>query len=350
MEIERRKTNVVKLGRVLLGGDNPVAVQSMLSVPAGDVEGNLRQARQLEEAGCAILRVSLPTREDVRLVTALKNAVSLPIVADIHFDYTIALAAVEAGVDKIRLNPGNIGGKERVREVARACERAGVPIRIGVNGGSLEKHLLEKYGSPCAEALVESALGQAALLEDFGFSQIVISLKSSHVPTNVRAYRLLAARCAYPLHLGVTEAGTYRSGLVKNAMGIGSLLLCGIGDTLRVSLTDEPVKEVEAGYDILRAAGQKVPGPEVISCPTCGRTCVPVAELANQLQERLKGCEKSIKVAVMGCVVNGIGEGKEADVGLAGGKDSAVIFRKGEQVRTVRGDFLEELLKEIETL
>ncbi len=350
METGRRTAKTVKVGKLLLGGENPVAVQSMLSVPAGDVEGNVQQARQLEEAGCHILRVSLPTHEDVRLVGALKKAVALPIVADIHFDYKIALAAVAAGVDKIRLNPGNIGGKERVREVARACQSAGVPIRIGVNGGSLEKGLLEKYGRPCAEALVESALAQAALLEEYGFTDIVISLKSSHVPTNVQAYRLLAAQCAYPLHLGVTEAGTYRSGLVKNAMGIGSLLLDGIGDTLRVSLTDEPVKEVEAGFEILRAAGHPVPGPEVISCPTCGRTCIPVAQLASELQERLTGCQKTLKVAVMGCVVNGIGEGKEADVGLAGGQGSAVIFRKGEQLRTVRGNYLEELMKEIEQL
>ncbi len=348
--MQRRETKPVKIGAVPVGGDAPLAVQSMLSVPSADIEGNLRQAQRLQEAGCAILRVSVPTMGDIELVKALKKTLRIPLVADIHFDYKIALAAVEAGIDKIRINPGNIGGKDRVRLVARACKDAKVPIRIGVNGGSLEKELLEKYGRPTAPALVESALNQARLLEENDFTDIVISLKSSHVPTNVAAYRLLAQQCAYPLHLGVTEAGTYRTGLIKNAMGIGSLLLDGIGDTLRVSLTDEPEKEVQAGYDILRAAGFALPGPEIISCPTCGRTCVPVAQLAEELAEKLKNSKKTLKIAVMGCVVNGIGEGKEADLGLAGGKDSAVLFKKGEKIRTIRGNYLEELLKEIENM
>ncbi len=350
MSAERRVCKTVYVGGLALGGENPVRVQSMLNVPAQDVAGNVRSAQELEKAGCDILRVSVPKMEDVRLIEALKEAVKMPIVADIHFDYRIALACVEAGVDKVRLNPGNIGDDERVAQVAKACKQKGVPIRIGVNGGSLKKELLAKYGHPTAEALCESALAEMALLERFDFNNIVISLKSSHVPTNVKAYRLLAQQCAYPLHLGVTEAGLEREGLIKNAMGIGSLLLDGIGDTLRVSLTASPVREVEAGFEILRAAGQPVAGPEIISCPTCGRTCIAVEDIATQVKERLKGSKNQVKVAVMGCVVNGLGEGKEADVGLAGGKNSAVIFKKGERVRTVRENFVEELLKEVQTL
>lgn len=344
------KTRPVKVGTITMGGGAPIPVQSMLSAHADDTEGNVRQAIRLQEAGCGIIRVSLPTLEHVKLVTAIKNAVTMPLVADIHFDYKIALAAVEAGVDKIRLNPGNIGGEERVKLVAAACQKHGVPIRIGVNAGSLEADLLKKYGGPLPEALVESALNHVALLEAEDFHDIVISIKSSHVPTMVAAYRLLAAQCRYPLHLGVTEAGTWRMGLVKNAMGIGALLLDGIGDTLRVSLTAEPEREVEAGYDILRAAGLPVEGPEIISCPTCGRTNIDVAGIAAEVEERLKGNKKQIKVAVMGCVVNGIGEGKEADIGIAGGKDSAVLFVKGEKVRTLHGNFVDELVKEIEKL
>ncbi|MDL2253428.1 flavodoxin-dependent (E)-4-hydroxy-3-methylbut-2-enyl-diphosphate synthase [Ruminococcaceae bacterium OttesenSCG-928-I18] len=350
MEQQRRKTKTVSVGSVPIGSGHAVAVQSMLNAPAEEVSQNVRQAVQLAQAGCRILRVSVPKKEDVRLVGAIKQAVDVPLVADIHYDYQIALACVEAGVDKIRINPGNIGENSRVRAVAEACGKRGIPIRIGVNGGSLEPKLLEKYGRPTAEALVESALSQAALLESFAVTDIVISLKSSHVPTNVRAYQILAGRCDYPLHLGVTEAGTYRAGLVKNAMGIGSLLLSGIGDTLRVSLTGDPLREVEAGYDILRAAGHPVPGPEVISCPTCGRTCIPVEEIAGELEKRLQNSKKNLKIAVMGCVVNGIGEGKEADIGLAGGKGSAVLFKKGKKIRTVHGDYLQALLDEIETM
>jgi (E)-4-hydroxy-3-methylbut-2-enyl-diphosphate synthase len=320
----------------------------MLNAPAADVAGNVAQAVRLAGAGCAILRVSVPTLEDARLLPAVKNAVDVPVVADIHFDWRIALACVEAGADKIRLNPGNIGGEERVKAVAVACRRKGVPIRIGVNAGSLEKDLLEKYGGPAPEALVESALRHVRLLERQDFGDIVISIKSSHVPAMVAAYRLLAARCGYPLHLGVTEAGTLHAGLVKNAMGIGALLLEGIGDTLRVSLTDTPEREVAAGYDILRAAGLPCKGCEIISCPTCGRTCIPVQQLAEELTRRLEGFDKTLKVAVMGCVVNGIGEGREADVGLAGGKNGSVIFAKGKKVRTVRENYLDELMREIE--
>ncbi len=350
----RRQAREVKVGNRVLGDQNPVLVQSMLNAPAADVAANVAQAKQLAAAGCDIVRASVPSMRDVRLVEAIKDALpGLPLVADIHFDHKIALACVAAGVDKIRLNPGNIGGREHVAAVATACREKGVPIRIGVNGGSLEADILAKYGAPTPDALVKSALRHVAMLEAEGFFDIVISIKSSHVPTMAAAYRQLAVQCDYPLHLGVTEAGTYAQGLAKNAVGIGSLLLDGIGDTLRVSLTDDPVKEVEAGRYILRAAGYDVPGPEIISCPTCGRTNIPVADVARAVEARLAGCGKCVKVAVMGCVVNGLGEGKEADIGIAGGRDSAVLFVKGERVKTVRGgaaDFVDALVAEIERL
>lgn len=284
------------------------------------------------------------------VVEALKNAVKMPVVADIHFDYKVALACAEAGVDKIRINPGNIGDDAHVGEVASACRARGIPIRIGVNGGSLEKEILAKYGKVTPEALVESAMYHVSLLERHDFNDIVISIKSSNVPVVVEAYRQLSLRCDYPLHVGVTEAGTYRMGLIKSAMGIGTLLLEGIGDTIRVSLTDEPEKEVRAGFDILRAAGHFVPGPEVVSCPTCGRTNINVAQIASEVEERLRGCNKPIKVAVMGCVVNGPGEARGADIGIAGGKDCAMLFVKGQQVRMLRGNIVDELCEEIERL
>lgn len=343
----RKLRREVKIGPLAIGGENPVAVQSMLNVPIRDLAGNVSQARRLEEAGCQIIRVTVPSAEDARVVSAIKEQVALPLVADIHFDYRAAIAAAEAGADKIRINPGNIGGDGRVAAVVKACKARNLPIRIGVNAGSLEKDLLQKYGSPTPEALCESALRHVRILERHDFEDIVISIKSSHVPTVIAAYRLLAERCDYPLHIGVTEAGTYRMGLIKSAMGIGGLLLDGIGDTLRVSLTDEPEKEVEAGFDILRAAGFEVPGPEVVSCPTCGRTNIKVAEIAQEVERRLKGCKKPLKVAVMGCVVNGPGEAREADIGIAGGVDSAVLFVKGQQVRTLRGDIVGQLIEEI---
>ncbi len=346
----RRQTKVVRIGSISIGGDNPVAVQSMLNVPIADVAGNVAQARRLEAEGCQIVRVTVPTPADAVVVRALKDAVSMPIVADIHFDYKAALACVDAGVDKIRINPGNIGSDERVREVARACRDNGISIRIGVNGGSLEKDILAKYGAVTPEALVESAMYHVALLEKHDFDDIVISIKSSNVPIVMAAYRLLSEKCPYPLHVGVTEAGTYRMGLIKSAMGIGGLLMEGIGDTIRVSLTDAPEKEVRAGFDILRAAGHHVPGPEVVSCPTCGRTNINVAQIATEVEERLRGCNKSIKVAVMGCIVNGPGEAKGADIGIAGGKDCAMLFVHGEQKRMLRGDIVGQLCEEIEKL
>ncbi|MBQ3008476.1 MAG: flavodoxin-dependent (E)-4-hydroxy-3-methylbut-2-enyl-diphosphate synthase [Oscillospiraceae bacterium] len=337
----------VKVGNVYLGGDNPVLVQSMLNVKSNDVEGNVKQAVALEKEGCQIVRVSVPSLEDVRLITALKNAVKIPVVADIHFDYRIAIAAVEAGVDKVRINPGNIGDDEKVKAVVDACKKHNVPIRIGVNAGSLEKHILEKYGAPTPEALCESAMYHIRLLERYDFHDIIVSIKSSNVPTMVAAYRMLDSMCDYPLHLGVTEAGTFRMGLIKSGMGIGTLLMEGIGDTLRVSLTDTPLKEIPAGFDILRAAGFKVPGPEIISCPTCGRTNLDVAGIATKVEEKLKGITKDIKVAVMGCAVNGPGEAREADIGIACGVDNAVLFKKGEKVKVLRGDFIDEFVEEI---
>ena len=347
--MERQLKREVKIGSVTIGGTNPVAVQTMLNVPIRNVEGNVAQAKRVAALGCQILRASVPTLADVRIVEAIKNAVDIPFVADIHFDYRIALACVEAGADKIRINPGNIGSDENVRAVARACNAKNIPIRIGVNAGSLEKEILARYGAPTPEAMVESAMYHVRLLEKHDFNNIVISIKSSNVPRMMAAYRLLSQQCDYPLHVGVTEAGTYRMGLIKSGMGIGGLLLDGIGDTIRVSLTDEPEKEVLAGLDILRAAGHKVPGPEILSCPTCGRTNIPVANIAQQVEEELRrrGFNRSIKIAVMGCVVNGPGEAREADIGIAGGKDEALLFIKGERIRMLRGDIVGQLVDEV---
>ena len=347
--MERQLKREVKIGSVTIGGTNPVAVQTMLNVPIRNVEGNVAQAKRVAALGCQILRASVPTLADVRIVEAIKNAVDIPFVADIHFDFRIALACVEAGADKIRINPGNIGSDENVRAVARACNAKNIPIRIGVNAGSLEKEILARYGAPTPEAMVESAMYHVRLLEKHDFNNIVISIKSSNVPRMMAAYRLLSQQCDYPLHVGVTEAGTYRMGLIKSGMGIGGLLLDGIGDTIRVSLTDEPEKEVLAGLDILRAAGHKVPGPEIISCPTCGRTNIPVANIAQQVEEELRrrGFNRSIKIAVMGCVVNGPGEAREADIGIAGGKDEALLFIKGERIRMLRGDIVGQLVDEV---
>ncbi len=339
----------VKLGALTLGGER-IYIQSMLNVPASDVEGSVRQAIALEKAGCEIVRAAIPTLEDVRLIPAIKEAVDIPLVADIHFDYKIALAAVDAGIDKVRINPGNIGGVENVRAVADACRKRGVPIRIGVNSGSLEKSLLEKYGSPTPEALVESALGHVKLLNDCDFDDIVISIKSSDVRLMIAAYRLLAQQVAYPLHLGVTEAGTERMGMLKSAVGIGSLLCDGIGDTIRVSLTADPVREIYAAKDILSACGLGS-GVEIVSCPTCGRTKIDLIGLAQQVEELCRGIDKKIKVAVMGCAVNGPGEAREADIGIAGGNGEGLIFKKGVILRKVPEDkLLEELKKELELL
>lgn len=323
----------------------------MLNIPAGDIEGSVAQAKELAAAGCQVIRFAIPNEQALDLVEPIKNAVEVPLVADIHFDYRLALGAVERGIDKIRINPGNIGDDSRVKAVADACKARSIPIRIGVNSGSLEKEILAKYGSPTPEAMVASAMYHARLLEKFDFEDIVISIKSSNVETMINAYELAAQECDYPLHLGVTEAGTERMGIIKSSIGIGSLLTRGIGDTIRVSLTDAPVKEVFAAFDILKAIGLKKDCPYLISCPTCGRTKIDLVGLAKQVEDRLRDCKKPIKVAVMGCIVNGPGEAKEADIGIAGGDGNGLIFKKGEILRKVdEKDLLEELMKEIEKL
>lgn len=349
--INRRISRKVKAGNVEIGGDSKITVQSMLNVPAEDVEGNVKQALELQKAGCEIVRLTVPNKEAVKTLYAVKNAVSIPVVADIHFDYKCALESVEAGVDKIRINPGNIGSDDRIKAVADACRLHNIPIRIGVNSGSLEKDLLAKYGHVTPEALCESALRHASLLEKFDFNDIVISIKSSNVQIMTAAYRLIAEKCDYPLHLGVTEAGTRRMGIIKSSAGIGALLLDGIGDTIRVSLTADPVSEIAAGFDILKAVGIKTDCPQIVSCPTCGRTKIDLIGLAEKIEERLQGCNKPIKVAVMGCVVNGPGEAKEADIGVAGGDGCGMLFKHGEILRKVKEDeIVDELLKEIESL
>lgn len=344
-----RNIKPVKVGNCMLDG-NHIYIQSMLNVIADDIEGNVRQAVELEKAGCEIIRTAIPDMNAVRLIPAIKSAVKIPLVADIHFDYKLALESAEAGVDKIRINPGNIGDMDRVKQVADKCRSKNIPIRIGVNSGSLEKELLAKYGSPVPEALVESAMNHAKLLERFDFDNIVISIKSSDVNCMIKSYRLASERCNYPLHLGVTEAGTARMGIIKSAVGIGSLLCDGIGETIRVSLTDDPVKEVEAAQDILKCIGKRN-GVQFVSCPTCGRTKINLVRVAHEVENAIKDIDKDIKVAVMGCAVNGPGEAKEADIGIAGGDGCAVIFRKGEVLRKIKEeDIVRELLKEISEL
>ena len=345
-----RKVTPVRLKNLTLG-DGKIYIQSMLNVPSTDIEGNVRQAKELEAAGCEILRVAIPDHDAVALIPKIKEAVSIPLVADIHFDYRLALESLDAGIDKIRINPGNIGSDDHVKAVADACSNKGVPIRIGVNSGSVEKEILARFGGPTAEALVESGLYHMLQLEKYDFDQIVLSLKSTSVPTMVKAYRMLAQCCSYPLHLGVTEAGTERMGLIKSVAGIGSLLLDGIGDTIRVSLTDSPVREIYAARDILTGLGYDTGYARLISCPTCGRTRIDLIGLANEVERRLASVHKNITVACMGCVVNGPGEAKEADIGVAGGNGCGVLFKKGQILRTVPEDqIVDELMKEIETL
>lgn len=339
------------VGNVPIGGGSDVVIQSMLNTKTTDVEGSLAQIRSLAAAGCQIARLAVPNMEAARGFAEICKESVLPLVADIHFDYKLAIAAAEGGASKIRINPGNIGGEDRVKAVVDVCKDKHIPIRIGVNGGSLEKDLLEKYGHPTAEALVESAFGHLELLEKFGFYDTCVSMKSSHVPTMVAAARLFRGKCDYPLHIGVTETGPVRQGLIKSAMGIGSLLLDGIGDTLRVSLTDDPVEEVYAAKDILKAAGLRKDGVDIISCPTCGRTRIDLIGLVNQVDAALKDCKKPITVAVMGCIVNGPGEAREADIGIAGGDGWGMIFEKGVQVAKLPYDeLLPELLRRIEKM
>ena len=344
-------TRTINVGGVSIGGGSPVSIQSMTNTPTHDVEATLAQIRALAAAGCEIVRVAVPDMAAAKAIGALKAGSPVPLVADIHFDYRLALEAAEQGIDKIRINPGNIGSSDRVEAVAKACRERGIPIRVGVNGGSLEKDLLAKYGGPTPEAMVDSALGHVRLLEKHGFEDICVSLKTSSVPATMHAYRLMAERYDYPLHLGVTEAGTREMGELKAAAGIGGLLALDIGDTLRVSLTADPVEEVYAARRILKAVGLRRVGPELISCPTCGRTQIDLIPMARRVEELLKRVDKPITVAVMGCVVNGPGEASHADVGLAGGKGEGVLFRHGQIVAKVPEDRLvPELMKLIEEL
>ena len=344
-------TRQILVGNVPIGGGAPVSIQSMLNTKTTDVEGSLSQIKKLAAAGCQIVRLAVPNREAARGFAEICKESPLPLVADIHFDYQLAILAAQGGASKIRINPGNIGGADRVRAVVEVCKDRHIPIRIGVNGGSLDKKLLEKYGHPTPEALVESAFQHLELLEKEGFYDTCVSMKSSTVPNMVAAARLFRSKCDYPLHIGVTETGPVRQGLIKSAMGIGALLLDGIGDTLRVSLTDDPVEEVYAAKDILKAAGLRKEGVDIISCPTCGRTRIDLIGLVNQVDRALKNCQKPITVAVMGCIVNGPGEAREADIGIAGGDGWGMIFEKGQQVAKLPYDeLLPALLERIEKL
>ena len=344
-------TKRIMVGSVPIGGGAPVAIQSMLNTKTTDVEGCLAQIGRLQAAGCQIARLAVPDQPSAAAFREICAASPLPLVADIHFDYKLAIAAAEGGAAKIRINPGNIGGDDRVQAVVEVCKEKHIPIRIGVNGGSLDKKLLEKYGHPTAEALVESAFSHLELLEKQGFYDTCVSMKSSTVPTMVAAARLFRSRCDYPLHIGVTETGPVRMGIIKSAMGIGALLLDGIGDTIRVSLTDDPVEEVYAAKDILKAAGLRKEGVNIISCPTCGRTKIDLIGLVNQVDGALKDCQKPITVAVMGCIVNGPGEAREADIGIAGGDGCGMLFEKGQQIAKLPYDeLLPALLKRIQEL
>ncbi|MBC8535644.1 flavodoxin-dependent (E)-4-hydroxy-3-methylbut-2-enyl-diphosphate synthase [Feifania hominis] len=350
MGIQRRQTRTVRVGEVSIGGGNPIVVQSMTNTPTADVDKTVAQIRQLVNSGCKVVRLAMPDEEAARAVEKIRAQVDIPLVADIHFDYRLALRCVEAGIDKIRINPGNIGAKERVRAVAVACRSRGVAIRIGVNSGSLEREILAKYGAPTAQALVESAQYHIGLLEQFDFTDIVVSLKSSDVATMIEAYELFSERFDYPLHLGVTEAGGERMGLIKSSIGIGSLLAHGIGDTIRVSLTADPVLEGPAAYDILRALGL-AGGATVVSCPTCGRTRIDLIGLANRVEQALRAEPMTLKVAVMGCAVNGPGEAREADIGIAGGVGEGLLFKRGKILRKVPQEALfDELMAEIEQM
>ena len=345
------KTKKIQVGNVAIGGGAPISIQSMLNVISTDISGNVEQALRLEQAGCDIIRVSVPDAAAVELIYKIKEKVKIPLVADIHFDYRLALESVAAGVDKIRINPGNIGSDENVKKVADACRRHGVPIRIGVNSGSLEKEILAKYGAPTPEAMVESGFYHISLLNKFDFDDIVLSLKSSDTVRTFEAYRLAAEKCKYPLHLGVTEAGTPKMGIIKSSAAIGGLLLSGIGGTIRISLTDDPVEEVIAAKNLLKAVGMRNDGIKFVSCPTCGRTKIDLIGIAAEAEKRLAGINKDITVAIMGCVVNGPGEAREADIGIAGGDGCGVMFKKDGTKRKIPEDrLLDELIAEIEKM
>lgn len=349
--MERRKSRTIAIGQVTIGGENPVAVQSMTNTKTENIPATVDQIHRLTDRGCEIIRCAVPTLEAAQALKEIRKQIAIPLVADIHFDYRLALAALESGVDALRLNPGNIGGRDRVEKVVEAARQRQVPIRIGVNAGSLPKDLLEKYGHPTAEALVEAAWRHIYILEEMDYNNIVISLKAHDVPLTLAAYRLMARECDYPLHVGITEAGTIRSGLIKSAVGIGTLLAEGIGDTIRVSLTGDPLAEIDAGFEILKSLGLRQHGPTLVSCPTCGRTCWSLEKVAKEVEARLAEIPEPITVAVMGCVVNGPGEAREADVGIAGGKGEGLLFRKGQILRKVpEARLVEELFEEIQKI
>ncbi len=349
--MNRKITRTVDVGGVKIGGGNSISIQSMCNTDTRDADTTVKQILSLEEAGCEIIRVAVPDDEAAEAVGKIKKMIHIPLVADIHFDYRLALECIKNGVDKVRINPGNIGSRERVKLVADAAKAKGIPIRIGVNGGSLEKDLLEKYGSPTADALVESAMRHVEILDDVNFKDIVVSIKVSNVPVMLEAYRKFSAKTDIPLHVGVTESGTERMGTIKSSIGIGTLVSEGIGDTVRVSLTADPVREVYAAKDILRVLGERKNGIEFVSCPTCGRTRIDLISIASEVEKRLAGIDKPLKVAVMGCVVNGPGEARDADIGIAGGNGEGIIFKKGEILRKVPENMIvEELVKEVEKL
>ena len=353
--VPRHKTREVGIGEHVLGGTNPISVQSMTTTNTFDVQETLAQIRRLEEAGCEIVRVTVPKKEDVEGVKAIRDQIRIPLIADIHYDYRMALACLEArtpsgrrAVDKIRINPGNIGGEERFKEVVRKARDAGVPMRIGVNSGSLEKDLIDKYGFPCPEAMVESALRHIETAEALGYKLIIVSLKASHVPTAVECYTQYAAKCDYPTHVGITEAGSREYGTLKSAAGIGAILLRGIGDTIRVSLLGDPVPEIDAGFDILRACDRRVTKPEVVACPTCGRLDIDLERIVAEVEDRMKGLSNPLRISILGCLVNGFGEAKEADLGIAAGSGKGIIFKRGVPIRHVKEDeMVQALLEEV---
>lgn len=342
----RENTKEIRIGNKKIGGGNPIAIQSMTNTKTEDVKETIRQIHRLEKAGCEVIRCAVPTMEAAKALASIKQEISIPLVADIHFDYRLALAAIENGADKIRINPGNIGDENRVRQVVEAAKERGIPIRVGVNSGSLEKKYLEAYGKVTAKGLAESAMEKVHLIEDMGYDQLVVSIKSSDVRMCVEAHKQIAKLCPYPLHVGITEAGTVQAGSIKSAIGLGLILDQGIGDTIRVSLTGDPVEEIKAAKLILRTLGLRKGGVEVVACPTCGRTQIDLIRLANQVEEMVDGMELDIKVAVMGCVVNGPGEAKEADIGIAGGRGEGLLIKKGQIVRKVREEELLPTLKE----
>ncbi len=354
--IKRHKTREVAVGDHVVGGDQPIRVQSMTTTNTFDVEATLAQIRRLEEAGCEIVRVTVPKNEDVEGVKGLRDQIKIPLIADIHYDYRMALACLEArtpsgrrAVDKIRINPGNIGGEERFKEVVRKAKSVGVPMRIGVNSGSLEKDLIEKFGYPCPEAMVESALRHIETAESLGYTLLIVSLKASHVPTAVECYTQYAAQADYPTHVGITEAGSREYGTLKSAAGIGAILLRGIGDTIRVSLLGDPVPEIDAGFDILRACDRRVTKPEVVACPTCGRLDIDLERIVAEVEAKMKGLSNPLRISILGCLVNGFGEAKEADLGIAAGSGKGIIFKRGVPIRHVREDeMVQALLEEVE--